>query len=166
MSSSPDEPMFADYASGDDDGDDDGGVDMAPEPAAASGAPARRGRSSGSGGPSRRAGTRPPRSRSTPKPQREPASEDTGGSSLAGALRELLSGIDEEVAAISALSSDIDEHVIALNDLRAEATRRLLHLDDLRSTADDVNLSAFLDTSIQPQLPQVGEDFPDRIYGG
>jgi len=86
--------------------------------------------------------------------------------SLASALRGLVEGIENEVSAITGLSGDIDTHVTALNDLRAEATRRLLHLDDLRAAAEDVNLSAFLDTSIQPQLPQVEEDFPDRIYGG
>ena len=91
--------------------------------------------------------------------------KDVAGS-LASALRELVGGIETEVTAITALSSEIDQHVRALNDLRAEATRRLLRLDDLRSAAEDVNLSAFLDTSIQPQLPQVEEDFPDRIYGG
>jgi hypothetical protein len=32
--------------------------------------------------------------------------------------------------------------------------------------AEDVNLSAFLDTTIQPQLPQSEEEFPERIYGG
>ena len=93
------------------------------------------------------------------------SAKDVAGS-LASALRELVGGIETEVTAITALSSDVDQHVRALNDLRAEATRRLLRLDDLRSAAEDVNLSAFLDTSIQPQLPQVEEDFPDRIYGG
>jgi hypothetical protein len=85
---------------------------------------------------------------------------------LASALRELVTGIEEQVTAITALSGQVDEHVTALNELRAEATRRLLHLDDLRAAAEDVNLSAFLDTTIQPQLPQVEEEFPERIYGG
>ena len=85
---------------------------------------------------------------------------------LAGALRDLVSTIEDEVTAITALSGQIDEHVEALNGLRAEATRRLLHLDDLRAAAEDVNLSAFLDTTIQPQLPQSEEEFPERIYGG
>jgi hypothetical protein len=94
---------------------------------------------------------------------------DTPGSAsatLAAALRELVAGIEDEVSNITRLSGEIDTHVEALNDLRAEATRRLLHLDDLRSAAEDVNLSAFLDTTIQPQLPQVEEEFPERIYGG
>jgi len=85
---------------------------------------------------------------------------------LAGALRELLGTLEGEVAEITSLSGQIDEHVEALNGLRAEATRRLLHLDDLRAAAEDVNLSAFLDTTIQPQLPQSEEEFPTRIYGG
>ena len=89
-----------------------------------------------------------------------------GGPGQAGALRDLVSTIEDEVTAITALSGQIDEHVEALNGLRAEATRRLLHLDALSATAEDVNLSAFLDTTIQPQLPQSEEEFPERIYGG
>ena len=99
-----------------------------------------------------------------PRPPPAPANDVAG--SLAAALRGLVDGIDAEVAAITALSEEIDDHVTALNDLRAQATERLLHLDELRAAAEDVNLSAFLDTSIQPQLPQVEEEFPDRIYGG
>ena len=94
------------------------------------------------------------------------AASSDAASSLAAALRGLVGGIEEEVSAITALSEQIDTHVQALNELRSEATRRLVHLDDLRGAAEDVNLSAFLDTSIQPQLPQVEEEFPDRIYGG
>ena len=114
------------------------------------------GRRSSSGGRSSRAATRP---------EPAPAADDSAGS-LAAALRGLVNGIDEEVSAITALSEEIDDHVQALNDLRSQATARLLHLDELRAAAEDVNLSAFLDTSIQPQLPQVEEEFPDRIYGG
>ena len=90
----------------------------------------------------------------------------SASTALATALRGLVSGIEDEVTAITGLSGQIDEHVKALNELRAEATRRLLHLDDLQSAAEDVNLSAFLDTTIQPQLPAVEEEFPARIYGG
>ena len=50
-------------------------------------------------------------------------------------------------------------------DALADAAERLLHLDELRAAADDVNLGAFLDDTIQPQFPQVAEDFPGRIYG-
>ncbi len=119
------------------------------------------GRAAGNGrrsaGP--RAGRTPARAEAAPTPDEE-------AGSLAAALRGLVNGIDEEVAAITALSEEIDDHVQALNDLRSQATGRLLHLDELRAAAEDVNLSAFLDTSIQPQLPQVEEEFPDRIYGG
>jgi hypothetical protein len=120
--------------------------------------PSRRGKSGG------RAAT--PRSRrgSAAAPPAAPANELSG--SLAGALRELVNGVEDEVTAITGLSAQIDEHVEALNELRAEATRRLLHLDELRAVAEDVNLSAFLDTTIQPQLPQSEEEFPERIYGG
>ena len=85
--------------------------------------------------------------------------------SLASALRELVGGIEEEVRNITSLSSQIDDHVRALNDLRADAAQRLMYLDDLRAAAEDGNLGAFLDDTIQPTLPQVAEDFPPRIYG-
>ena len=38
--------------------------------------------------------------------------------------------------------------------------------DEFHAAAEDVNLTAFLDTTIAPQLPQIEEEFPDRIYGG
>ena len=117
--------------------------------------PSRRGKSGG------RAATT--RSRRSTKPA-APTNELSG--TLAAALRELVNGVEDEVTAITGLSAQIDEHVEALNELRAEATRRLLHLDELRAAAEDVNLSAFLDTTIQPQLPQSEEEFPERIYGG
>jgi hypothetical protein len=117
--------------------------------------PSRRGKSGG------RAATTRSRRGSAPA---APASDPSG--TLAAALRELVNGVEDEVTAITGLSAQIDEHVEALNELRAEATRRLLHLDELRAAADDVNLSAFLDTTIQPQLPQSEEEFPERIYGG
>lgn len=115
-------------------------------------------KSSGRRGPTKTA------RKSTSRESSEAAGDAAG--SLASILRGLVGGIDEEVTAITGLSAEIDVHVAALNELRAEATRRLLHLDDLRAAAEDVNLSAFLDASIQPQLPQAEEDFPDRIYGG
>ena len=114
----------------------------------------------------RRAGGAAKRTPARRAPREAASPRVTATSSLASALRELVGGIETEVASITSLSAEIDQHVDALNGLRAEATSRLLHLDDLRSAAEDVNLSAFLDTSIQPQLPKVEEDFPDRIYGG
>ena len=134
-------------------------VEAAPTPARSRTSGRRSGgRASGSG---RRSSG--PRARRAPRAEAAPA-PDAG--SLAEALRGVVTGIDEEVAAITALSEEIDLHVQALNDLRSQATVRLLHLDELRAVAEDVNLSAFLDTSISPQLPQVEEEFPDRIYGG
>ncbi len=125
----------------------------------------RRGRTA-SKAPAKRSTTRPARSGgSSSRSSSSASSSSDAAGSLAAALRSLVGGIESEVSGISSLSGEIDTHVQALNDLRAEATRRLLHLDDLRAAAEDVNLSAFLDTSIQPQLPQVEEDFPDRIYG-
>ncbi len=138
-----------------------------PEVAPARKASGRRtgGRASGTGrrssGPRAR---RAPRAPEAPPAPATPAAEPAG--SLAAALRGLVDGIDAEVSAITALSEEIDDHVAALNDLRAQATERLLHLDELRAAAEDVNLSAFLDTTIAPQLPQIEEEFPDRIYGG
>jgi len=132
----------------------------APTPAVESPKPTRR-------TPSRRgkAGGRAATTRSRRGSAR--AASDNGLSgTLAAALRELVNGVEDEVTAITSLSAQIDEHVEALNELRAEATRRLLHLDELRAAAEDVNLSAFLDTTIQPQLPQSEEEFPERIYGG
>ena len=131
----------------------------AAKPAKKAGGRRTGGRASGNG---RRSGSRPARGGGA----RSSAPAPDASGTLATALRGLVTGIEEEVSAISALSDEIDDHVRALNDLRAQATERLLHLDELRAVAEDVNLTAFLDTSIQPQLPQVEEEFPDRIYGG
>ena len=135
--------------------DDDPTPAESPKPAKRT--PSRRGKGGG------RAAT--PRSRRGAAPAAAPADSELSGT-LAGALRDLVNGVEDEVTAITGLSAQIDEHVEALNELRAEATRRLLHLDELRAAAEDVNLSAFLDTTIQPQLPQSEEEFPERIYGG
>ena len=134
-------------------------------------APERKGSGRRTGGRASSTGRRSPsspRARRAPSraPEAPPAPANDVAGSLAAALRGLVDGIDAEVSAITALSEEIDDHVSALNDLRAQATERLLHLDELRAAAEDVNLSAFLDTSIQPQLPQIEEEFPDRIYGG
>lgn len=95
-----------------------------------------------------------------------PASSGAGASSsLAQALVGLVSSIEAEVASVNDLSSRIDEHVSSLNELRADAARRLEVLDELRAAASDASLSAFLDETIQPQMPLVEEHFPDRIYG-
>ncbi len=135
-----------------------------PEVAPARKASGRRTGGRGTGTARRSSGPRARRAPRAPEAPPAPAAEPAG--SLAAALRGLVDGIDAEVSAITALSEEIDDHVAALNDLRAQATERLLHLDELRAAAEDVNLSAFLDTTIAPQLPQIEEEFPDRIYGG
>lgn len=93
------------------------------------------------------------------------AAESAPAGSLAAALRDLVTSIEDEVAEVTRLSEVIDDHVVTLNGLRADVAARLAHLDELRAAADDANLGAFLDDTIQPQLPQQSEDFPDRIYG-
>ncbi len=93
------------------------------------------------------------------------ATDAPAAGSLAAALRELVTSIEDEVAEVTRLSEVIDDHVGTLNGLRADVAQRLAHLDELRAAADDANLGAFLDDTIQPQLPQQSEDFPDRIYG-
>lgn len=95
----------------------------------------------------------------------EATESSSGSAALANALRELVGSIEHEVAEVTRLSEVIDDHVVTLNGLRADVAQRLLHLDELRAAADDANLGAFLDDTIQPQLPQQAEDFPDRIYG-
>ena len=135
-------------------------IDVDPAPEAEESPPAKRTQSRRGKSGGRAATTRSRRGAAPAAP-----AQDLSGT-LAAALRDLVNGVEDEVTAISGLSVQIDEHVEALNELRAEATRRLLHLDELRAVAEDVNLSAFLDTTIQPQLPQSEEEFPERIYGG
>ena len=83
---------------------------------------------------------------------------------LTHALRELVWGIDSQVAVITNLCQLIDEHVGALNALRTELAVRLERLDVLRAEADDADLAGFLDDLIQVELPAAAEHFPDRIY--
>jgi len=84
---------------------------------------------------------------------------------LTYALRELVWGIESEVAVVGSLTRRIDEHVRALNTLRAELAARLVGLDRLREAADDAHLAAFLDRAVVTPLPHLDEDFPDRLYG-
>ena len=85
--------------------------------------------------------------------------------SLTYGLRELVWGIESEVAVITSLSRRIDEHVLAVNAARAEAAERLVRLDALVAAADDPDLEAFLRSAAEVQLPQVDEHFPPRLYG-
>ena len=84
---------------------------------------------------------------------------------LTYALRELVWGIESEVAVVGSLTRRIDAHVRTLNVLRAELAARLVGLDRLRAAADDVHLAAFLDRAVVAPLPHLDEDFPDRLYG-
>ena len=91
------------------------------------------------------------------------ATQDAGAP-LTFDLRELVWGIESEVAQITALSRRIDERVRVVNAVRHEAVARLLALDELVDAADDDDLRSWLDTVTQAVLPQVVERFPDRLY--
>jgi len=92
-------------------------------------------------------------------PDQPPATTLTYG------LRELVWGIESQVAVISNLSRRIDEHVERVNALRAEAVERLRRLDVLIAAADDPDLRAFLRTVASAPLPRVPEQFPPRLFG-
>jgi len=89
----------------------------------------------------------------------------SGAESLTYGLRELVWGIESEVAVITRLCQRIDESVEKLNELRADAARRLMVLDDLLATGGDADLVAFLERAVVAPLPEVPEQFPERIYG-
>jgi len=80
-------------------------------------------------------------------------------------LRELIWGIESEVAVIGSLTRRIDEHVRVLNALRSELAERLVGLDRLREVTDDPHLAAYLDRVAVVPLPHLDEDFPVRLYG-
>lgn len=90
---------------------------------------------------------------------------DTASPTLTYGLRQLVWGIESEVAVITNLSRRIDEHVERVNALRAEAVERLLRLDVLTAVADNPDLEAFLRRSATASLPTVQEHFPERLYG-
>ncbi len=85
--------------------------------------------------------------------------------SLTYGLRELVWGLESEVAVISSLARRIDEHVRAVNAARAEAAERLVRLDALVEAADDPHLEAFLRAATSVPLPALDESFPARLYG-
>ena len=94
----------------------------------------------------------------------KPTTRPTTSAALTYALRQLVWGIESEVAVISSLSRRIDERVERVNALRAEAADRLLRLDVLVQAADDPQLEAFLRAAVEAPMPSVPEDFPDRLY--
>ncbi len=88
------------------------------------------------------------------------------GPTLTYALRELVWGLESEVAVITSLSRRIDEHVTALNAARAELAARLVRLDALVAAADDPALRELLRQRAQAPLPQEDEVLPVRLSGG
>lgn len=91
--------------------------------------------------------------------------EQSAAKTLTYGLRELVWGIESEVAVITNLAQRIDEHVARLNTTRADAARRLLLLDELVAAAENSDLTVFLTQAVVAPLPQVPEQFPERIYG-
>lgn len=89
----------------------------------------------------------------------------TDGARLTAGLRDLVWGIESEVAVVTSLSRRIDEHVRALNALRAELADRLAGLDELRAGTGQTEIAAYLDRVVHPVLPERVEVFPDRMYG-
>ncbi len=91
--------------------------------------------------------------------------EQVTATTLTYGLRELVWGIESEVAVITSLSRRIDDHVTKVNALRAAAAERLRRLDVLRASVDDPHLAAYLSKAVVAPLPQVKEEFPERMYG-
>ncbi len=87
------------------------------------------------------------------------------GPTLTYALRELVWGLECEVAVITSLSRRIDEHVSALNAARAELAARLARLDALVAAADEPALRELLRQRAEAPLPREDEVLPARLYG-
>ena len=84
---------------------------------------------------------------------------------LTYALRELVWGLESEVAVVTSLSRRIDDHVRALNVARAELAERLHRLDAVVAACDDPALREVLRQRTEARLPQHDEVFPSRLYG-
>ena len=84
---------------------------------------------------------------------------------LTYALRELVWGIESEVAVVTSLSRRIDDHVRALNAARAELAERLQRLDAVVAACDEPALREVLQQRAQAPLPQHDEVLPSRLYG-
>ena len=87
------------------------------------------------------------------------------GPALTYALRELVWGLESEVAIVTSLSRRIDAHVTALNAARADLAERLARLDAVLEAADDRALREVLRQRTEAPLPQEDEVFPSRLYG-
>lgn len=106
-------------------------------------------------------------SRALPRPlygQTMDTGSDSTAASLTAGLRDLVWGIESEVAQITRLSRHIDERVLAVNALRREAAQRLVVLDELVQAGDDGDLRGWLERACEVPLPRVTERFPDRLY--
>ena len=86
------------------------------------------------------------------------------GPALTYALRELVWGLQSEVAVVTSLSRRIDERVGALNAARTELAERLLRLDAVVAAAPPA-VQEVLRQRTQAPLPQADEVFPGRLYG-
>jgi uncharacterized protein YfaA (DUF2138 family) len=87
------------------------------------------------------------------------------GPALTHALRELVWGLESEVAIVTSLSRRIDDHVSALNAARADLAARLARLDAVVTAANEPGLRELLRQRTQAPLPQQDEVFPARLYG-
>ena len=84
---------------------------------------------------------------------------------LTYALRELVWGLQSEVAVVTSLSRRIDDHVTALNAARADLAERLERLDAVLAATGDPALREVLRQRTEAPLPQQDEVFPARLYG-
>ena len=87
------------------------------------------------------------------------------GPALTYALRELVWGLESEVAIVTSLSRRIDERVTALNAARADLAERLARLDAVVAACDEPELREVLRQRTSAPLPQQDEVFPSRLYG-
>ncbi len=87
------------------------------------------------------------------------------GPALTYALRELVWGLESEVAMVTSLSRRIDAHVSALNAARGDLATRLARLDAVVAATDDPALREVLRQRMEAPLPQQDEVFPARLYG-
>ena len=84
---------------------------------------------------------------------------------LTYALRELVWGLESQVAVVTSLSRRIDDRVRALNTARAELAERLLRLDAVLAAVDEPTLREVLRQRTGAPLPQEDEVLPGRLYG-
>jgi len=87
------------------------------------------------------------------------------GPALTYALRELVWGLESEVAIVTSLSRRIDAHVTALNAARSDLAERLTRLDAVLAAADEPALREVLRRRTSAPLPRQDEVFPVRLYG-